>query len=347
MKLKIYFLTLFLAGCYAVNGQKNKNYKSEIDSIVIATQPIEFNGVVMIAQNGKLKYSIARGFKDFEKKIPLNTMTDQYEIMSNSKQITAVLLLQQVDSGIIDLQSPIRKYLPELTQKWADTVTVHQLLNHTHGITDTEKPLAFKPGTRFKYGNLSYIMLGKILENKTGQAYKQLAEGLFRKLKMSNTYCYDKNNKHNLVSAYMNKDNNFVKTKGSFLNDDILPAAGIISTPHDLALWNDALYKGRLLKPQTLKQMLTPSTSSQHQVFGEKEMGFGYNVRIIDEAGLHYYGVTGLGDGFTCLNLYFPDTDVSLIILENQMPEKSEYWSYKEAAIKNAFLKSSLVRKGN
>jgi CubicO group peptidase (beta-lactamase class C family) len=65
--------------------------------------------------------------------------------MSNSKQITAVLVLQAAEQGKLDLQTPIKKYLPAITQSWADTVTVHNLLNHTHGIVDLEKPVILKP----------------------------------------------------------------------------------------------------------------------------------------------------------------------------------------------------------
>jgi CubicO group peptidase (beta-lactamase class C family) len=155
---------------------------------------------------------------------------------------------------------------------------------------------------------------------------------------MDQTFVYNTKNNQSLVPGYMNQNNQFEKVKESFLNDHIAPAAGIISTVKDLAKWDQALFKGKLLSPEFQKLMLTPSTTSQHNVFGKESMGFGYNVRFIKEAGLDYFAVTGLGDGFTCLNTYFPSADTTLIILENQMPEKSEYWSYKEAAIKNVIL---------
>lgn len=94
------------------------------------------------------------------------------------------LILKEVEKGSINLQSSIKKYLPDLTESWADSVTVHQLLNHTHGIVDTEKPLVFKPGSRFKYGNLSYMLLGEILAKVSGKTYVELADELFRKLNM-------------------------------------------------------------------------------------------------------------------------------------------------------------------
>ncbi|MDN3692239.1 serine hydrolase domain-containing protein [Chryseobacterium tructae] len=323
----------------SVNAQKMPSYGRKIDSIITASTPLNFNGVVLVSQHGKATFLKANGYKDFEKKIALKT-DDQFEIMSNSKQITAVLILQTAEQGKLDLQTPIKKYLPSLTQSWADTVTIHHLLNHTHGITDIEKPVAFKAGSQFKYGNLSYTLLGEILQNTTGKSFTELANSLFKRLKMERTFVYNNNNNQALVPGYRSENNQFEKVDHSFLNDKITPAAGVVSTVEDLAKWDQALFKGKLLSPQFQKLILTPSTSSQHNVFGKESMGFGYNIRFIKESGLDYYAVTGLGDGFTCLNTYFPSTDTSLIILENQMPKNSEHWSFQEAAIKNVVLKS-------
>ncbi|MEJ5049645.1 serine hydrolase domain-containing protein [Chryseobacterium culicis] len=336
---------LFFTGLFSTllsitaTAQKKDTYTHKIDSIITASSPIQFNGVVLVAQKGKIQYLKSNGYKDFEKKTSLKT-DDQFEIMSNSKQITAVLILQAAEQGKLDLHTPVKKYLPSLTQTWADTVTIHHLLNHTHGITNTEKPTAFKAGSQFKYGNLSYIMLGEILKNTTGKSFAELANPLFKKLKMDQTFVYNAQNTQSHVPGYINENNQFEKVKQSFLNNDNASAAGIISTVQDLAKWDQALFKGKLLSPEFQKQMMTPSTTSQHNVFGKESMGFGYNVRLIKEAGLDYFAVTGLGDGFTCLNVYFPSTDTTLVILENQMPKDSQYWSFKEAAIKNTVLKA-------
>lgn len=336
---------LFFTGVFSIllsvntAAQKQDAYTHKIDSIITSASPIAFNGVVLVAQKGKVQYLKSNGYKDFDKKILLKT-GDQFEIMSNSKQVTAVLVLQAAEQGKLNLHTPVRKYIPSLTQTWADTVTVHHLLNHTHGISNLEKPAAFKAGTQFKYGNLSYIMLGEILKNTTGKSFTELAGSLFKSLNMDQTFIYNTKNNQSLVPGFMNENNQFKKVKETFLNDKTAPAAGIISTVQDLAKWDQALFKGKLLSHEFQKLMLTPSTTSQHNVFGKESMGFGYNIRFIREAGLDYFAVTGLGDGFTCLNTYFPSTDTTLIILENQMPENREYWSFKEAAIKNVILKA-------
>ncbi|WP_435524314.1 serine hydrolase domain-containing protein [Chryseobacterium indoltheticum] len=189
-------ISAFLIFSLSINvfSQTDKNWQNKIDSIIQIKEPVNFNGVVLINKNGKTVYSKTFGFSDIQNKTLLK-MNHQFEIMSNTKQITSVLILKEVEKGKIDLQTPIKKYLPELKQTWADSVTVHQLLNHTHGIINLDKPLIFKPGTDFKYGNLSNTLLGKIVENVSGKSYKYLAAKLFKRLKMNDTFCYSKTDK--------------------------------------------------------------------------------------------------------------------------------------------------------
>ncbi|WP_317043210.1 hypothetical protein [Moheibacter sediminis] len=82
---------------------------------------------------------------------------------------------------------------------------------------------------------------------------------------------------------------------------------------------------------------------SQHSVFGAAKMGYGYNIRIAEQNGVKFMGHTGLGDGFAALNIYFPEQDLSLIILENVMGENSDNWYFYETEIKNLVVED-LVR---
>ncbi|MDF2932852.1 MAG: serine hydrolase [Chryseobacterium sp.] len=335
-------LPFFLFLCMNTFAQHKESWSAKIDSLIQTKQPTTFNGVILITKKGKPQYSKAFGLKNLKTKLPL-TMNDQFEIMSNSKQITSVLLLKEVEKGKVDLGSPIKKYLPYLKQSWADSVTVHQLLNHTHGISDIEKPLLFKPGTDFKYGNLSNILLGKIIEKSSGKTYSEAADELFKNSKMKNTFCFSKDNKRNLVSGHMITENDFKVVDSSFITEENLPADGIITTAKDLAIWNDNLHKGKILSHKMYKKMSTESAKSQHDVFGKEKMGYGYNIRIAENIGIKYLGHTGLGDGFSSLNIYILKSDISLIILENQMNENSELFYYFETLIKDIVLRSELV----
>jgi CubicO group peptidase (beta-lactamase class C family) len=322
-------------------AQKKENFTSQIDSLLKVANP-KFNGVILISKNGKSLYSKVKGFSNLETKKPLQK-NSQFEIMSNSKQIAAVLILLEVEKGKVDLDSSIKKYLPELTQSWADSVTVHQLLNHSHGIVDLQKPLEFKPGTQFKYGNLNFSLLGKIVEFSTKKSYTEVANSLFKKLKMNHTFCYSKEKNQNLVTGYINDKNVMTAVKSSQINDQNLGADGVISTVEDLAIWNNNLHKGKVLKPESYKLMISNTILSQHNFFGKEKEGYGYGIRNIEKEAVKYIGHTGLGDGFSSVNLYFPESDISLIILENQMNQDSELFYISEFKIKNILLKSNLL----
>ncbi|WP_289661872.1 serine hydrolase domain-containing protein [Flavobacterium panacagri] len=341
---KISLLLLFILSSCHSSAQKKDDYQKSIDSLIQNTTNPVFNGVMLISQNGKILYSKAKGYSNFETKKPL-TLDSQFEIMSITRQITAALVLKEVEKGKIDLHTPIKKYLPNIKQTWADTITIHQLLNHSHGITDLQKPLLFKPGSDFKYGNEGYPILGQILESVTKKSYSELANDLFKKLKMNNTFCYSKDKDRNLVTGYMNNGGNLEKAENNLISPYKVPSGGLISTVNDLLIWNNNLHKGKILKPESYKLMTSYTIKNQHNFFGKDKEGYGYGLRIIEKEPIKYFGHTGLGNGFSAVNLYFPESDVSLIVLENQMPEDSNLFYASEFKIKNILFKSNLLNK--
>ena len=341
---RLVYLLVFLFLTFSSYGQQGEDYPIKIDSLLKTSSSRPFNGVVLVSQNGKTVYSKAYGYANFDKKTPIR-LDDQFEIMSNGKQITAVLILREVEKGKIALDSPIKKYLSYLTQSWADSVTVHQLLNHSHGIVDIEKPLLFKAGSEYKYGNLSYNLLGKIIEYATKKTYAEVAAELFKTLKMQNTFCYLKGETKNLVKGYINKENSFKAVENTQINDENLPSDGVITTAKDLAIWNNKLHRGKLLRPETYKLFSSKTIMAQHDVFGKDKVGYGYGIRISDKTPVKYIGHTGLGDGFASVNLYFPQSGVSLIVLENQMNVNMDIGYYFGIEIKKILLKSNLLNR--
>lgn len=340
--LSLFIVTLLASG--NTNAQKKDNYSSKIDSLIKTTNPRSFNGVILITQKGKTKYKNAFGYSNIEKKTLLTT-SDNFIIMSNSKQITAVLVLKEVEKGKIDLQSPLRKYLPELTQTWADSVSVHNLLNFSAGITDIDKPLIFRPGTDFKYGNTTYMILGKIIEKVTGRNYSDLANDLFKELKMKNTFCFEKDKTQNRVLGYVNTDNNFKLEATPIENNDKVPAAGIISNVTDLNIWDNLLHKGKILKPETYKLMTSYSITAQHSAFGKEKIGYGYGIRINDLTPIKYIGHTGGGSGFVSYKVYFPAYNLDIIVLENQSNENVDLFYDFEVKIRDIVMNSTLIKK--
>jgi len=185
--MKRLILLLLLFGFYTVSSGQQLNFSKQVDSLISAKTEKPFNGIILISQNGKTKYSKVYGYSDIEKKKGLK-FNDQFVIGSISKQFTAVLVLQEFDKGRLDLSTPIHKYLPELIQPWADTVTIHHLLTHTHGIVQLDKPTTFKVGTQFSYSQIGYDLLAKIVERTSGKTFAELSKSLFEKCGMKNTF---------------------------------------------------------------------------------------------------------------------------------------------------------------
>ena len=124
------------------------------------------------------------------------TAESVYQIGSITKLWTSTLVMQLVDEGSVDLDAPVRTYLPELRlrdETAAASITVRQLLNHTAGFegdifTDTgvgddcvekfvatlhDTPQLFAPGEQFSYNNAGYCVLGRLVEVLRGTTYDQ------------------------------------------------------------------------------------------------------------------------------------------------------------------------------
>lgn len=345
---RLAFIAIVFASCQSSAQQKKDNYSAKIDSLVKITQPRNFNGVVYVQQNGKMKYSKAFGSSDFNKKTPLK-ISDNFSTMSIAKQITATLILQEVEKGKIDLHVPIRKYLPDFQYAWADSVTVHQLLNHTSGLySDNLKPeLKLQPGTAYSYSNVGYGVAGLVLEKQSGKKFEELVTALFKKVKMKNSFYPNEKNSQFLTKGHtIKKDGTFKLNEKISFKPDYYFGSHLIVTAPDLAKWNEALHNGKLLKPETYKLMTSYSITNAHQVFGENPIGYGYGLRINEKAEINEIGHTGFhpSEGFTALNLYYPKTKTSVIIMENVANENFDIAYYFEHGVRETVLESNLLK---
>jgi CubicO group peptidase (beta-lactamase class C family) len=301
-----------------IGGTKQSHLAANIDSLISTSTQKPFNGAICISQNGKILYSHVVGFSDLKNKTRLK-LNDQFVIGSVSKQFTAVVVLQELEKGHITLDVPIHKYLKELTQSWADTVTIYHLLTHTHGITSLDKPTTFKVGSRMDYdngNNIGYSLLASIVEKTSKTSFAKLSADLFKKCGMNNTF-------HPDITAYRHLAKGHTKGAdgNTTINNNSLqsaPAAGsFISTAGDLLRWNTYLHNGKLLKPETYSLMITKKKDviRQHRVWGATAYGFGITVE--DKENLIQLGQTGFAPGFVSMNYYFPKTKTSVVMLQN------------------------------
>ncbi len=301
----------------------------------------QFNGSVLVADHGKVIYKKGFGLANREWDIP-NAPDTKHRLGSITKQFTAMLIMQLVAEGKLDLQATISKYLPDYSKVNGEKITIHQLLNHTSGTpnytsfpnffkelsrnlyTPTEMVrmyadsiLDFTPGERFSYSNSGYITLGAIIEKVTGKSYEEvLQEKIFTPLKMNNSG-YDH---HNTI---LKKRAAGYEMKGSkpenapYIDMSTPYAAGsMYSTVEDLFIWDQALYTEKLL-PKKYRDMMY---EKYVPAFGQY-YGYGWSVGYFPvgntKDSTEIIGHGGGINGFNTLITRMPKEKSTIILLNN------------------------------
>lgn len=293
--------------------------EQQIDSVF---KKYKFNGSIAVFKDSLKLYRKENGFSDFKTKTKIDSTTI-FAIGSVSKQFTAALVLLQMEQGKLKVTDKASKYLKEFQIKEYENITIHQLLNHTSGLNTFGGKLMFKSGSDFFYSNDGFNALGKIVETVSGKSYDDNVQELFKKAGMKNSSTGNIFEGHNFASAYLGNANNFQvvpnmpKRLGS--KDIGTPAGGILSTIDDLHLWNNALYGGKILKPETLKQLTSKSAERHHAILGK--MGYGYGI-MMNTGKPECYFHSGYVKGSPSLNIYYPQSKTSVIILSNIADEE-------------------------
>ena len=132
-----------------ITAFQKKLLAQQIDSVFSKTK---FNGSISIVQSGKKLYEKENGLEDFKTEAKLDS-NSVFAIGSVSKQFTAAMILMLEDQGKLNTNDKVSKFLPEFQNKHFENITVHQLLNHTSGISDFGSGLQSKPGESFNYSN--------------------------------------------------------------------------------------------------------------------------------------------------------------------------------------------------
>ncbi|MCM0678777.1 beta-lactamase family protein [Micromonospora phytophila] len=216
-----------------------------------------------------------------------------FDLASVTKVFTAILALQQVDRGRIDLDAPVVRYLPEFTGAGKSAVTVSMLLTHTSGLpvgakvtgyaTNAERwkavlgtPLVAGavPGRVFRYSSFGLMVVGKLVEKVTGLTLDQaLRSGLTDPLGLRwtgfnpNTWLSAGDRATRLVATDARTSLGVMR---GVVHDDVCRQlggvaghAGIFSTAQDVAVIGRLLLDGgtyggtRILAESTVRRMLT------------------------------------------------------------------------------------------
>jgi CubicO group peptidase (beta-lactamase class C family) len=287
-----------------------------------------------VVRENELVWSNGYGMADLENFVPAKPIT-VYRLASVSKPITAVGVMQLVEQGRLELDAPIRRYVPEFPEKpWP--VTVRHLLCHQGGIRNwtedefvstrhystlaeslpvfRDDPLVHEPGTRVTYSSLGYTLLGRAVETASGRSFVEyLRVNVFEPAGMDWTRPDD------VLTIIPNRARGYRLTGGgSLLNSPLsdtsnrLPGGGLVGTAEDIGRFAAAFMAGTLLKPETVELMLTPQRTRDRRSTG---FGLGFVVgRRGREREVYHTG----GQSRVSTLLYMkPDRRLAVVLLTN------------------------------
>lgn len=171
-----------------------------------------------LVRDGRVVVADPLGLQDLDSKIPVDAQTI-FHWASITKTMTGIAIMQLRDRGLLQLDDPIVRYVPELAQvhnPFGDTgaITIRQLMSHSAGFGGAtwrwrdrdwqpfEPPswaqlaamlpyteVKFRPGTRFSYSNPGIVYLGQVIERLSGEDFEVYVDkNILRPLGMNSSY---------------------------------------------------------------------------------------------------------------------------------------------------------------
>lgn len=346
--LRLLPVVLFISCSLSLPAQ---SLEAQIDELMQEAYPAgEPGAAIIITKNGKPLLRKGYGMADLELDVPVQPQ-QVFRLGSITKQFTAVAILQLVEAGKLELDAPVSKYLPDFPK--GDKITIHQLLTHTSGLhnytampewastwrqdltTDEllafveDEPLDFEPGSQYSYSNSGYLLLGRILEEVSGQSYGEyLQEHIFGPLEMNSSHL------GSYEEIIPGRVEGYTFTEGewqhaAFLSMTHPGAAGaLLASVDDLAKWDAALYTDQLLPQERLQQawQLTPLTGGDTSIYG-------YGWAMANVQGSPSIEHTGGINGFSTAAIRMPKEQLYVAILTNRDNDSPHEWAVKAAAI--------------
>lgn len=304
--------------------------------------------VVCIGRHGKIAFLKSYGNKKVATEndpleIPATTDT-VYDLASLTKPIaTTTGIMMLAEQGKIKIDAPVSTWLPEFRTPKKESITVRQLLLHTAGfIPDNamkdyqdgpekaiENLLALDPittpGSEFKYSDVSFQILGILIERISGQSLSDfVSDHIFKPLGMNETVFCPKNQLAKRAAPTVNRKLGEVHDPRAFKTNGVAGHAGLFSTAGDLAVFasmllddkKESFKSSRILKPETVRLMRTANLTSG----GYRALGWDMQSLYSGNRGKTMSPQAFGHSGFTGTSLWIdPAFDLFVVFLSNRV----------------------------
>jgi CubicO group peptidase (beta-lactamase class C family) len=301
-----------------------------------------FNGTVLIAQRGTIRFEKHCGFADVDGVVPLSGRSS-FSLASVSKPFTAMGIMLLARKRKLTLDDRMAQYIPELAGY--GEITIKHLLHHTSGVPDYmvlagvhwdpehvltngdlihllakyRPPPYYAPGERFEYSNTGYALLGEIMSRVSGIPYaKFMAEEIFEPLGMNNSAAFNLASKRcslqYRVFGMRKRFGRFGKKVRCDLNylDGVFGDGGIYASAEDITRWDSALRDGTLLPNDVYAEAFASGRLNN----GE-QTGYGFGWEIESPSVVRHWGEW---QGFTSYVRRNLKNHALLVVLSNLGP---------------------------
>lgn len=334
------FVSIFMVGCMGTGDQKGpekstSDIAAQVDWYLKGAESAGMSGAVLLAKDGEIILRKGYGMADREQKKSVLLETG-FDIGSVTKQFTAAAILKLEMEGKLSVNDPMNKYLDNFPSDKAK-ITIHHLLTHTSGIRGgfggdyddlvtrdelvervRRSDLLWEPGTKYRYSNAGYSMLGAIIEYTSGQPYEEyVIEKLLKPAGLMKTgYLIPEWDKKDLAVGYRNDKRWGTPLDGEWLPDgpgwNLRTNGGFISTVDDMFLWIEALKGEKILSKEAKAKLFTPHV----QRSGNSSYGYGWGIRETPR-GTRLISHGGGTIAFNADYRWWIDEDIVLIMFTN------------------------------
>lgn len=332
-------------------------------------------GVVIVLRNGYIVYRSAFGLKAVEPEPEAISIDTMYDMASLTKVVcTTSMIMLLVQDGTIRLDDPVSRFIPEYKGEGKDETTLRHLITHTSGLPPfkryfekfpernarqkivadiCETPLQSKPGEKFVYSDLGFILLGEIVERVTGMGLdKVAAQRIFQPLGMKDTMFNPPDELKPRCAPTEKRNGKFIRGEvhdgNAWVQNGVSGHAGLFSTADDLALFCQMLLNGGhlghriIFSPLTVKAMTSPQIHANGEVRGLGwDIDSHYSYVRGDFFSKESYGHTGWTG--TSLWISPPDKCAIILLTNRNHPDESGDVKRLRAIISN-IVASSIIK---
>lgn len=347
---KITFL-FFLIYC-SLNAQDSKQKLEDYFSVLASND--QFNGNVLVVENGKVLFEKSYGYADFASK-KHNTANTVFPIASISKTLVATAILQLAEKGQLNLTDPVTQFFPEFPYP---EIKIRHLLSHTSGLpaynayfdslrkaqptkvftnkdfmaglAANKKPLKYAPGEKGNYDNIPYIILALVVDKVSGMPFTEyIDQKILKPAGMNHTVWRPKLP----FDAVADETFAFPHLQPRLYSDDLVKAKDVpyivdywsayhftgfsdyVSTTHDLLQYDQAYYNGSLLQQSTIDQALVPVKLNDGKNH-PRNFGLGWEIEKDSTYGKIAFHV-GNATGHSCILLRNISKKQTIIVFDN------------------------------